>query len=237
MKGLKFNISGKWGHFKIPYTNNNPQTYSIIPKTAILGMIGSVCGIDREDMKKLYPILSKSFEYSVVLNNRVEKVSKSLSTTNLNNYRRADRENRTPKPIELIKNVDYDIILILKNSDEISLDIFNKFEVYIKNEISVYNTYLGQTEYFCDIKYLDSVEDVIESNGLFETRGFVDNVKLTKFDIENFDENSIIYSENIPISQTSDWFNDLYKDLKFSNKNLLSDGKYIIFGEEKYFTV
>lgn len=237
MKGLKFNISGKWGHFKIPYTNNNPQTYSIIPKTAILGMLGSVCGIDRKDMKDMFPILSKSFEYSVVLNNRVEKVSKSIYTTNLSNYKDKRRANSTPKPIELIKNVDFDIILILKIEDEISLNIFNKFEIYIKNEISVYNTYLGQTEYFCDIKYLESVEDVIEISGLFETRGFVDNVKLTKFDIENFDEDSIIYSENIPISQTSDWYNDVYKDLKFSNHKLLSEGNHILFKDEKYFTV
>jgi CRISPR-associated protein Cas5h len=237
MRGLKFKIKGKWGHFKIPHTNNNPQTYSIIPKTAVLGIIGAVCGIDRIEMKTLYPLLSKSLEYSVVLNNRIEKVSKSLYTTNLSNYNDKRRENRTPKPIELIKNVDFDIILILKGDDDISMCVFDKFKTYIEKNISVYNTFLGQTEYFCDIEYISYDDNIIEHDGVFETNGFVDNVKLSKSEIDEFDMDSIIYTENIPISQTSDWFNDKYKDLKFSNKKLLTEGKYIIFGEEKYFTI
>lgn len=53
MKGLQFKIDGDWAHFKKPETNNNPLSHNLIPKTALIGMIGAVLGIEREKMKSL----------------------------------------------------------------------------------------------------------------------------------------------------------------------------------------
>ena len=50
MKGFQFKIDGDWAHFKKPETNNNPLSHDLIPKTALIGMIGAVLGIEREKM-------------------------------------------------------------------------------------------------------------------------------------------------------------------------------------------
>lgn len=42
MKGFQFKIDGDWAHFKKPETNNNPLSHDLIPKTALIGMIGTV---------------------------------------------------------------------------------------------------------------------------------------------------------------------------------------------------
>lgn len=233
MEGLRFNIKGDWGHFKIPYTNNNPQTYSIIPKTALLGIIGAVCGIDRKDMKELYPILSEEFVYSLELNNNIIKESKSIYTINLSNYFDLRRPIKSPKPIELIKNVDFNIILILKKESKISKKIFDNFKYNLENNYMVYQPYLGQTEYICYLDFLSYSNNITEHNGLFKTKGFVNNVVFNDINLEN----SIIYSEKIPISQDSNWYNNKYRELKFTNSILQSDGNYIKYDNDCYFTV
>ena len=73
MKGLQFKIDGDWAHFKKPETNNNPLSHNLIPKTALIGMIGAVLGIEREKMKSLFPQLSEDLLYGVELLKPVKK--------------------------------------------------------------------------------------------------------------------------------------------------------------------
>lgn len=73
MKGLQFKIDGDWAHFKKPETNNNPLSHDLIPKTALIGMIGAVLGIEREKMKSLFPQLSEDLLYGVELLKPVKK--------------------------------------------------------------------------------------------------------------------------------------------------------------------
>jgi CRISPR-associated protein Cas5 subtype I-B len=75
MKGLVFELWGTYGHFKKPETNNNPLTFDFITKSALLGLIGANLGIERNEMKKLYPKLSRSFGYNLRLINPVKKES------------------------------------------------------------------------------------------------------------------------------------------------------------------
>lgn len=73
MKGFQFKIDGNWAHFKKPDTNNNPLSHDLIPKTALIGMIGAVLGIEREKMKSLFPQLSEDLLYGVELLKPVKK--------------------------------------------------------------------------------------------------------------------------------------------------------------------
>lgn len=75
MKGFQLIIEGNWGHFKKPETNNNPLSHDLITKTALIGMIGAVLGIGREDMKSKFPQLSDNLLYGVQLLNPVKKIS------------------------------------------------------------------------------------------------------------------------------------------------------------------
>lgn len=75
MKGFQFKIDGDWAHFKKPETNNNPLSHDLIPKTALIGMIGAVLGIERKKMKFLFPQLSEDLLYGVELLKPVTKTS------------------------------------------------------------------------------------------------------------------------------------------------------------------
>lgn len=75
MKGFQLTISGNWAHFKKPETNNNPLTHDLITKTALIGMIGAVLGIDRSEMREKFPHFSEDILYGVSLLNPVKKIS------------------------------------------------------------------------------------------------------------------------------------------------------------------
>ncbi len=75
MKGIQFKVSGNWAHFKKPETNNNPLTHDLITKTALIGLIGAVLGIERKEMREKFPLLSEDLLYSVSVGSKVKKVS------------------------------------------------------------------------------------------------------------------------------------------------------------------
>ena len=75
MKGAILNIRGNWAHFKKPETNNNPLTHDFITKTALVGMMGAVLGIEREQMKSQFPLLTRGLLYGVQVVNPVKKIS------------------------------------------------------------------------------------------------------------------------------------------------------------------
>ena len=57
MQGALLHIQGNWAQFRKPETNNTPLTHDFLTKTALIGLIGAVLGIERDEMRPLFPIL------------------------------------------------------------------------------------------------------------------------------------------------------------------------------------
>lgn len=226
-KVIKFNIIGEYGHFKIPYSNNNPLTYSFITKPALIGLIGCVVGIERNDMKRLYPILCNNLKYSLIIKNTFQKESISSYTCNLENYKNG-RTKKSPKPMEYIKNPNWDIYLYNSGDNNEVNDIFEKFEYNIQNTIYAWQPTLGIKQCVCHIEYVNSVMSSKHS-GKFTTKTFVDNVV-------SLNDDDILYVDDIPMMQNEDWFNDpkLNKTLYFvdNNSEIISEGDYYKFNDE-----
>ena len=55
MKGHQIIIKGNWAHFRKADTNNNPLTHDFITKTALIGLIGAVLGIERKKNEGAIP--------------------------------------------------------------------------------------------------------------------------------------------------------------------------------------
>ena len=48
MQAIQLSVSGPWGHFRRPETNRTPLTHDFMTKTALIGMMGAVLGIERD---------------------------------------------------------------------------------------------------------------------------------------------------------------------------------------------
>src|SRR5437764_6427912 len=112
MKGVLFELKGNWAHFRKPETNNNPLTHDFITKTALIGLIGSVLGIERNAMKNLFPTLSDDLLYGVRINNAVKKESWAFTLRKV-----IDVLDRAPKQMEFLKNPVNTIALALRDEN------------------------------------------------------------------------------------------------------------------------
>ena len=167
MKAYQIIIEGNWAHFKKPETNNNPLSHDLITKTALIGLIGAVLGIERKEMKSKFPQLSEDLLYGVQLLSPVKKVSWGFTS------RTAIKPTKSgsPKYFEFLKNPKFKISLALKNT--ISESIFNSFLQSVKNEETIYPPVLGWHNCPANISFLSEGEFSELKTGEFETKGFV----------------------------------------------------------------
>jgi len=222
MDAIIFNISGNWGHFKKVDTNNNPLTHDFITKTALIGLIGAVNGIERNEMKELFPQLSEDLLYSVALNNHVIKESWgfTLRTVKVN-------LEKSPWHFEFLKSPDFDIVLALKNDR--SKDVFNKFKDYLEKDQACYNPTLGLANCPANMYFIGYGTISEKLNGNFKTRGFIS--KRHQIEIgDNFDFR--VGFEKVPTFQNHDFWND---PRKYSEVAYCSGGSSFVVKNGDYF--
>lgn len=219
MKAYQIKISGNWGHFKKPETNNNPLTHDLITKTALIGLIGSILGIERQEMKKSFPELSESLLYGVQLLSPVKKVSWGFTSRTAINPTKSG----SPKYFEFLKKPEYKITLALKN--ELSLTRFEQFLEAVKNSESIYTPVLGWHNCPANLEFLSEgfISDIQESE--FETFAFVSNIHKPKVSGE-----FRIGFDKLPTYQNNDFWNlpEKYKQIIYPDfpHKLTVEGEY-----------
>lgn len=206
MKGFQLIIEGNWGHFKKPETNNNPLSHDLITKTALIGLIGAVLGIEREDMKSKFPQLSEDLLYGVQLLNPVKKISWGFTSRTAI----SPTAEGTPKYFEFLKNPKFLISIALNN--ERSIQIFEDFKHSIKDEIAVYPPVLGWHNCPANLKWESEGIFSAMENGIFETKGFVLAGEHTPKDILG---GFRVGFDRMPTYQTDDFWNlpEKYKNV------------------------
>jgi CRISPR-associated Cas5-like protein len=221
MKGIQFIINGNWGHFKKPETNNNPLSHDLITKTALIGLIGAVLGIEREDMKDKFPQLSEDFLYGVQLLNPVKKFSWGFTSKTAIN----PTAEGTPKYFEFLKEPSFLIVLALKNNR--SETIFENFSCAVQKEETVYPPVLGWHNCPANLEWKSEGQFSEIKEGVFETSGFVlagEHVP------QSISGNFRVGFDKMPTFQNNDFWNlpDMYKNIIYPDypHSISVKGKY-----------
>ena len=193
MKVIGFNLSGKYALFTKPYTKNQPQSFVIPPKTAIVGMIGGILGFSREE----YQEKLKNLKYSVVLKSDIVKYTtrfnllqgKSATFSYTKNPLRhpPQRGQRSPTTFEILKNPSWDIFISVE--DELLCEIERRLRLSLFD----YVPYLGVANAFAKLELFQ--EQIELEKGVENIKSFFEldlvKVKLTK--------PTKFYNELIPI--------------------------------------
>lgn len=223
MEAIKFVVSGNWGHFKRPETNNNPLSHDLITKTALIGMIGAVIGKERDEMKPLFPQLSEDLLYGVQLLNPVKKISWGFtSRTAFKPWQMG-----SPKYFEFLKNPKFQILLVLKNIR--SEVVFYEFLKYLKKEEAIFTPVLGWHNCPANIEFISEGGISELKNGTFETSGFIE--KPPKHKPKLLNANFRVGFEKLPTYQSDDFWNlpEYYKEV------IYPDAQAIITVEGDYY--
>lgn len=206
MKGIQIIIKGNWGHFKKPETNNNPLSHDFITKTALIGLIGAVLGIEREEMKSKFPELSEDLLYGVQLLNPVKKISWGFTSRTAINPTAAG----TPKYFEFLKDPSFLVSILLKQ--ERSNTLFENFKNAIKQNEAIYTPVLGWHNCPADLEFKSEGLFSEIKEGVFETTGFV---LAETYELQDISGNFRIGFDKIPTFQDKDFWNlpEYYKSV------------------------
>ena len=142
MKVLLFRVKGPFAHFRRVYTTTSASTYSFPPRSAILGMIGAILGVERKNYAEHLKIL-KDLKVSVVIEKPIEKMRIPANFVNTKDGR------RTQIPVEVIKSPSYVIAVSSEN-----FDLFDELVNMVKNKETTYPLYLGISEFLATHEFL-----------------------------------------------------------------------------------
>lgn len=197
MKGVRLEIKGEWAQFRRAETSNNPLSHDFITKTALIGMIGAVLGIEREKMKPLFPVLCEDLKYGVHIKNNVTKQSWGFTLRSAGHA-----WEKSPKQMEFIRNPHYEVIVGLQNNR--SEKIFNEFVEACRKGQACYEPVLGLHNCPAEIIFIEDgyIHNIPE--GTFATQGFVTN----KHQLNDFDNiNFRLGFDKVPTYQNDDFWN------------------------------
>lgn len=77
MEVISFDISGKIAHFRKYYANNTALSFSIPPRTTIMGMLAAISGLPKDSYYELFS--SRNIDIGVALHTRTKKTIHRLN--------------------------------------------------------------------------------------------------------------------------------------------------------------
>lgn len=200
MKGALIHIWGNWAHFKKPETNNNPLTHDFITKTAFIGMIGAVLGIERDEMKTKFPELSEHLLYGVQVQSAVKKESWGFTLRRASNL-----FEKAPKQMEFLRNPSFLVAFALK--DIHSESIFEEFISSVERSEAKFTPVLGLHNCPANLEFVAKGE-FTEQNSAFVTKAFITKqyaIDMSRMRQEN--RQMRLGFERIPTYQNEDFWN------------------------------
>lgn len=162
-KFLIFDVWSDYGHFKKFYTTSSPLTFSIPPRTAIIGLISAIIGLNKEEY--LSKMTKDKANLAIRILNPIKKVRISQNLINTkDNYwtliKKVGHEPRTQICFEYLKQPKYRIYF--RHSCK---EIFDLLKDYLHNHKCYYTPYLGISELIADFKFIneESILEIIEN--------------------------------------------------------------------------
>jgi len=170
---LSLTISGPWGHFRRVEGNVVKQTYRVIPRTTVAGLLAAVLGIGRDEYYDLFgPERSRIAIEPVTKLRTVNMPMNTLSTadgdlTSLN--ARGKISLKLPDPTKLRQQHNYEVLVDPAYRIDVALDDQARHE-QLKDLLAAgkshYVPSLGLSEHLAEIEYHGDF--AVESAGISE---------------------------------------------------------------------
>ncbi len=208
---LIFDIRGEYGHFRKYNTTTSPLSYSIPTRTAIVGILGAILGMEREIRDGVYPEGAEpvqeffSKERSDMAVQIIRPVKKENIGFNLINTKTSfydlTRAGRTQIEFELVKDVHYRIYLAMADEQK-----FEELSERIRNKRHHFTPYLGLAQFTAQVDFVQrATAREISSNGEFTE--IITAVNMSKLQGEppvEFQREYFYSANNMPIAMNRD---------------------------------
>jgi len=149
---LVFDVWADYAHFKKYYTTSSPLTFSIPPRTALIGLISGIIGLGKE---KYLEVMGKDeAKVAIRIINPVKKIRITQNLINTKGgywipVKKPGHEPRTQIRFEYLKEPKFRIYF-----SHTSEDIYISLKQNLENHKSIYTPYLGITECIADFRFI-----------------------------------------------------------------------------------
>ena len=157
---LSFTIRGPWGHFRRIEGNIVKQTYRIIPRTTIAGLLAAVVGIERDGYYDLFAPNESAIAIEPVREIRTINMPMNTLSTASGNLQslngRGKISVKLPDPTTLRQQHNYEVLVEPAYRIEISLsddEWYSELRAMLEAGKSHYVPSLGLSEHLAEIKY------------------------------------------------------------------------------------
>jgi len=226
MDAFQLSVSGRWGHFRRPETNRTPLTHDFITKTAFIGMMGAVLGIERDEMRDLFPVFSEDLLYGVRLRAPVQKETHGFVVRDAEYPGRAKVSGTrkvTRRRYEFLRDPHFQVAIALQG-DRVA-DHFEAFREHVDQGRAQFPPVLGWHNCPANLRLESTGTFEGPNQGEFTTRCFVSGDHDTETDKTDFH----VGIDRIPTYQEDFWNRpDRYRTVvyPFGDHELATDGEF-----------
>ncbi|AEE14450.1 CRISPR-associated protein Cas5, Hmari subtype [Thermodesulfobium narugense DSM 14796] len=212
MKVLSFEIFGDYGHFRKFYTTSSPLTFAFPPFSTIAGMLGAICGVDKNDYLNVFGYDKCKIGLKIV--NPIRKVRLGINYINTKDnlwrpIKKGRHEPRTQIRVEFLKNPRYRIFVYHENEKWM-----DKLSSFLKEHKCFFTLSLGLSELIANFMFKGYYSAERFSNLKDEIATPVGLSKVVNNEFI-FEENKKYFKERIPIEMNQERIVKFFDDFIF----------------------
>jgi len=239
MEILCFKIKGKFAHFRKYFANNTAFSFTIPPRTSIMGIIAAAMGWEKDSyyealasenlrigLRVLTPLKKHFHRLNLLSIKSTGDLSKSWSS----DFR--GKEGRIQTPFEVVSawNISQGEVVyqIFISSFESGKDVFDKIKNHFINKSPTYNISLGIANFGATIYDVELIEkksiSEIKSDDFVLLHSVLPTqyVKDLKFDKDEYDSYNFVEEDMMP----GDFVANKNREVRKMNKLLFSTTPY-----------
>jgi CRISPR-associated protein Cas5h len=230
MEILTFDICGKFAHFRKYYANNTAMTFSLPPRTTIIGIIAGAMGLPKDSYYE--DLNSNNIRIGI---NILTEIKKTFHRVNLLMIKGSSdfrgRKGRIQTPFEIVSGIDpkRDFVKyrIFISANDVGKAFFDRIKDTFLNNQFVYNPTLGTANFSANIEniqfYSDSDSKEINTGDEFidlNSACLSENIANLLFEKDETHFYNLIEEELMP----ADFISNNNRELNKMNRILFSSG-------------
>lgn len=225
MEVISFDISGKIAHFRKYYANNTALSFSIPPRTTIMGMLAAICGFPKDSYYELFS--SGNIDIGIALLTKTKKTIHRLNLLRVlgqSDFRGSKDHVQTPFEIVTGENIKDSTITyrIFLRPVNIPTEIFLNLKELIRNKGNSFALTLGAANfnaYLSNFQEYAATERLAQRNfELFNSAINSEDVLEIELEKEDGGRISIVEEELMP----ADFVANHNRELQKMNRMLFS---------------
>lgn len=200
---LILKLKGKFAHFRKFYTNSSSLSYSVPPRTTIIGLIAAVMGYERDSY---YETFSKDkLKVSIKKDKPTRKIMQSVNYIKATSPKSIfEPKDHTQIPLEILTGDDgVEYTIYISSSDRNFMD---ELEYRVKNNKYAYAPYLGAAPFNCTLKLYERINvEPEKSNELVRISTLINSKYIVKGSVDIFENDNLkLLKERMPVEFLKD---------------------------------